>query len=372
MPAGVRTRSFISEDNYLRQLVPKTYIEDLHSTTLCYFLDYRPGPDAERSLCKSFIDSLAKVLPTVRRSSVSLQTVTVAKEARSDGWVDILLRDKKAKQAIIIENKIRARDQLRQLPKYYRDLSSKGFKVLAAVYLTLDGREPSKNGWSAEDKTVPIIPVAYYRKDGFSLINDWLDPELEDKRCRTIHSLIRWYIEIIEQQREEVRVRALIGDFAKDLSRSPEALKTISDVFENRDAIEDALCEVLFDKLIAKVKHATTYPVTGDYSSETGGEITVECSNRFQYFVTIERDKTLTHGFRPVGTAFNASERPIFDHLFGEKAGYYARCYFKTCLNINLAEPALGKIFADAWIDEFVDRIRKNIEQFQNHINGTE
>ena len=71
----------------------------------------------------------------------------VRKEASTDqGQIDILLENKEA--CIVIENKIYAGDQGRQMERYYQYATSKDFseekKQIKLVYLTLDGSSPSK------------------------------------------------------------------------------------------------------------------------------------------------------------------------------------------------------------------------------------
>ena len=70
------------------------------------------------------------------------QRLQVEQEAKSDGRIDILLTDDRTKRALIVENKVRAIDQPRQLPRYYWDLLDKrGFKDITVVYLSLDGHQ---------------------------------------------------------------------------------------------------------------------------------------------------------------------------------------------------------------------------------------
>ena len=56
--------------------------------------------------------------------------------------VDILIRDQASMQAVIIENKIWAADQPRQLVRYAEQMEGYDYRVL---YLTLDGRDPSED-----------------------------------------------------------------------------------------------------------------------------------------------------------------------------------------------------------------------------------
>lgn len=70
--------------------------------------------------------------------------------------IDILITNAR-KQAIIIENKIGAKDQDKQLPRYIQKLMDEGYKRddLSIVYLTLDGHPP------------PIEDIEQLEKSGF-------------------------------------------------------------------------------------------------------------------------------------------------------------------------------------------------------------
>lgn len=68
-----------------------------------------------------------------------LNDVKVFKEYKK---IDLLIRNKK--QAIIVENKINASDQDKQLERYYEILKKESVNDIKIVYLTLEGREPSE------------------------------------------------------------------------------------------------------------------------------------------------------------------------------------------------------------------------------------
>src|SRR5690606_37286303 len=57
--------------------------------------------------------------------------------------IDILIANNKTKQAIIIENKIWARDQPKQLERYSDIAKEENYKKVQRFYLTVFGNEPS-------------------------------------------------------------------------------------------------------------------------------------------------------------------------------------------------------------------------------------
>lgn len=175
-PEEVRQQaSFIGEDNYLARLLPKKYLEDFHTTSLAYFLNYRVAGDSERLLLDRFFQVLSRRMPTMKRQMPNaLQGFEVEQEAKSDGWIDILISNPGTQQAIIVENKIWAVDQRRQLPRYYWDLTKqRHYEVLAAAYLSPLGHQPSTGDWEEEDinAVAPLVVAISYGE------------LLEDKGC---------------------------------------------------------------------------------------------------------------------------------------------------------------------------------------------
>lgn len=80
--------------------------------------------------------------------------------------IDILIRSEKT--AVIIENKIYAADQDKQLQRYYQTMREEGYKDIHLFYLTLDGKEPSPESVGNLDKKITNIS---YRSD----ILDWIE-----------------------------------------------------------------------------------------------------------------------------------------------------------------------------------------------------
>lgn len=79
--------------------------------------------------------------------------------------IDILIRSHDT--AVIIENKIYAGDQDKQLHRYYQTLRNEGYKDIHLFYLTLDGKSPSPDSIGGLKKEVGNLS---YRED----IHDWI------------------------------------------------------------------------------------------------------------------------------------------------------------------------------------------------------
>lgn len=112
------------------------YEVKLHSPFLTALLDHKRPNEAERSNLRAFLESVAGVRNFEPRG------VRVEREK----WnIDILVTNAEG-QAMIIENKIGARDQRRQLWRYYQTLAHQGFadNAIRTCYLTLNGDTPSE------------------------------------------------------------------------------------------------------------------------------------------------------------------------------------------------------------------------------------
>ena len=106
---------------------------NLHSRFLAALLDHRKEPGAERRNLADFMQSVVELDADLARSA------EVLREFRN---VDILIRHSTG--AVVIENKIWAEDQDKQLQRYHSEISEMAPSgSITLVYLTLDGREPS-------------------------------------------------------------------------------------------------------------------------------------------------------------------------------------------------------------------------------------
>lgn len=93
-----------------------------------------------------------------------ISSVTVQREYHN---IDILVTN--AQQALIIENKIYAPDQPKQLLRYYKAIKSEGYKHVGIIYLTLYGDDPAEE--SAGNLDNSIVTSVSYQTD----IRDWLE-----------------------------------------------------------------------------------------------------------------------------------------------------------------------------------------------------
>lgn len=142
---------------------------NLHSRFLVDLLN----PKGSHSQGDYFLDRLLKQIDI---SNFELKSVSVKREYQN---IDILLTNSRM-QAIIIENKIYAGDQLQQLERYYQTIKDEGYKDIEIIYLTLYGDEPSDQ--SRGKLSSDFIKIVSYKDD----IVAWLNHSLKEETLKPV------------------------------------------------------------------------------------------------------------------------------------------------------------------------------------------
>jgi len=142
----------------------------LHSRFIASLIDQRTNPKGELFL-KTLLREL-RILGAEDGVGFSFEGVKV----RTEFWrVDILITNAR-KQAVIIENKIYAPDQERQLARYYRRVKKYGYLDVYVRYLTLHGGRPEDGSFEKlkGDLDKRHLDTASYRGE----IRRWLERSL--------------------------------------------------------------------------------------------------------------------------------------------------------------------------------------------------
>ncbi|MBC5772793.1 PD-(D/E)XK nuclease family protein [Pontibacter sp. KCTC 32443] len=179
---------------------------NLHSNFIAELLD----PEGSHKLGRKFLDhflTLCGVEPT------KLTQPEIFREFRN---IDILIRSKEL--TIILENKIWAGDQDRQLDRYYNTIVKEGTANILIIYLSLDGKEPS--GYSLGDLQIndnldSLLLTLSYSAD----IRNWLGHCIKEAALTpSVRETIIQYKNLIEEltgnsmSREEMlELMALLG-----------------------------------------------------------------------------------------------------------------------------------------------------------------
>ena len=115
-----------------------------HSRFLKVLLDYeKPGDEAKENL----MDFLQRIVGVDNVDSFK-QGVRVERES---DHIDIQITTNDKQHAVVIENKIGAPDQWRQLCRYYRMMKDQGYGNVRLLYLKLNGDNPGEISFCGPD-----------------------------------------------------------------------------------------------------------------------------------------------------------------------------------------------------------------------------
>ncbi len=236
---------------------------NLHSRFLHALLSYRNPHAATR-------DNLEDFLCAVGIDGLDEDHAIVERERDN---VDILIRDPRAKQSVVIENKIWAADQPEQLLRYAEDQLKAGYKKAHLLYLTLDGHEPEEH--SKGDLDVRCIS---YRDD----IRPWLE------RCQKrafdepeLRESIAQYRHLVGQLTGTNMSKAYLTEL-RDLCLKEENLVLVHDLTSAITEARILLLEKLWHEIEDRIKKTTDLPDSGEPTDITRG--------RIRRFVTFKRN----------------------------------------------------------------------------------
>ena len=200
--------------------------ENLHSRFLVALLSHRKLDDTSPRNLEDFLCAIAGV------DRVRLDGAEVERELHN---IDILIRNSSSREAVVIENKIWAHDQPRQMARYAEHMENIGYHPPYLLYLTLDGRDPDEGSAGGRD----VTSVSY--RD----LIPWLE------RCQeraygepALRESIAQYIQLVRK----LTGTDLKGDYMAELS------KLILD--DNNLVLVHDLHEAMFE---AKVSLLTTF-----------------------------------------------------------------------------------------------------------------
>ena len=153
-----------------------------HSAIIASLLNPRWNHGCKSTFLRIFVDHLKESLSNVDFSFdtdlekchvyVEYNIGNISSESESGGRIDIIIQSEKRDNAIIIENKIYAGDQKKQLYRYM-NYAQTHYKSYVLLYLTLDGHVPSNDSTSGDMFSMEE-GKDFYCIDYKSFIRDWL------------------------------------------------------------------------------------------------------------------------------------------------------------------------------------------------------
>lgn len=177
----------------------KYHLELPHSNIISYLLN-RDGSHTDENYCNYFISMLNKKLTAGERLPEKLRW-DVYREREN---IDILLINDSEKRVVIIENKIHAGDQYRQLERYNEIYAKRNYSV-QLVYLSLWGYPPGKGSLGKLDAE-KVICISYEND-----IKSWLElcKENSDKKSENYFGLKQYLESILLMTSEQEKKRKI-------------------------------------------------------------------------------------------------------------------------------------------------------------------
>jgi len=363
--------------NVFAMLRPEDDEVNLHSRFLFEVLN----PQGTHGMGTAFLE---RFLAQAGLETFDVTTVTVQREVQN---MDIFIANG-ARQAVILENKLFAPDQPKQLQRYYKAVRKAGYRDVTVLYLTLYGDAPGAE--SAGDLDEEIVTLSYADD-----VRDWLAGCIEVAApYPTVRETLQQYQWLVEGLTGQAGGRLLMD--VKALLKDEEAVRAAISIGQ---ALIEVKIEVLFAfwlSLEEKLKAAgfdsieflkySRKKVEAYYKKgrrdhglvlplpELLGQETLACYigvnfNRVYYgFIVLDGGHSVTKeaypGFVLLSEILKSTDQnwTVGTYLIGWK--YSQRqiefANFDTPDTLALIDPAKR----DAYLDELVEEVTAAIEQF--------
>jgi hypothetical protein len=194
--------------------------EKLHSVFLAELLNCKGSHGLGSTFCQLFVDRICKGEFAVD------ETVKVTTEKHIDklGRIDIYLENS-LNELIVIENKIYAGDQNKQLVRYDKHIKNSPTKQGILLYLTLDGKEASDESAKSKDGYVEYQTVSY-KSEIISWLQDCLKESVD---YPTVRETIKQYVILLKKLTNQLTDQVMEKDIKKLISENYKTSKIISD-----------------------------------------------------------------------------------------------------------------------------------------------
>ncbi|MBB6274039.1 hypothetical protein HDF26_004512 [Pedobacter cryoconitis] len=170
-----------------------SYIENFHSDIISSLL----SPVAAHKLGNAFLFLFIDYLNSIPGLEINRNDFTNVEVTREKGKLDIWIKDLSSRRAIIIENKINnAMDMDNQLDRYWQYVETANYRVVAIIYLTLDGTKKAPPAEGAINQIIKNIEA--FSSESNNLINGWLEPCLHAASNLDSSTFIYQYIKLIK------------------------------------------------------------------------------------------------------------------------------------------------------------------------------
>lgn len=149
------------------------------------------------------------------------------------GRIDILLKDP-SNHTIIIENKIYAPDQDKQLVRYH-----KAYPDAPIFYLNLRGNPPSKKSIGRLKEGDDFVCISY-KKD----IISWLESCLTNiTSIPSLYEIIIQYVSLLKELTDQTMNKEMDNNLVSFITSKPEYLKAAYDIINSQASLEKRIIE---------------------------------------------------------------------------------------------------------------------------------
>lgn len=333
-----------------------------HSAFIAELLDPKGSHDQGEVFLRLFVEQLK--LSEIDYSSAKVEIEKyigrVSEKNDEGGRIDILITNNN-KNAIIIENKIYAKDQKNQLIRYneFGDREHKGQFVI--LYLTLDGSYPSNE--SLGNRTDIRFQCISYQKD----IISWLE-KCKEKAVNhpTLRETLTQYINLTKFLTNQLTNCKMENEIEKLLCETPELIKPLAEAYAaylnmSKNWVTKLLVELNEAKKVVWVE--SEYAIHTEYVNDSDG---------FQLCFWGTKNNQIIHGSDSIfseirkslekGNKFNVGHMPVawvsFKIFGGRNLDKITVDEFIGALNAK--EKTKNEIIQEAekYIAEFEDRIK--------------
>ena len=231
--------------NIFEILKAEHYEVTTHSAILAELLNPKGAHGCNDLFLKSFLELLNQ-----REFFQNFSDVTVEVEnsigaldnnKEYGGRIDLIIREKN-NSAIIIENKIYADDQDKQLYRYCRHAKST-YKKSIVLYLTLDGKAPSKKTTKGDDTNIIVKPqcISYQYH-----IKRWIENCIDNVYSKTnLQNSLKQYLQVINKLTNQ-DMNSISKEKLVELLSSPENINNALLIRNSTDAALDAFMSKVF------------------------------------------------------------------------------------------------------------------------------
>ncbi len=271
----------------------------LHSAFLAELLNPNGSHNQGDRFLTLFINQLKinNFSTTSAKIFVEYFTTKISTDGENGGRIDILLKDLNNKQ-IIIENKIYAIDQPKQLIRY------KNFdKSAVLLYLNLFG-EISKDLERITDKL--IVGTDYQIISYEKHIIEWLEVCMKEAAVLPIiRETIHQYINLIKRLTNQSTFKSMNTEIINLFRERPEYFKTVPSI----EAAYKEIIKIIYDQF---------FTILGEKLIEKGLELSIEDSNLIIQLTAGEGDSGFYFAYRIV-LKDNSERCNIFEKLKNSK-----------------------------------------------------